>query len=202
MTRALAAAVACALATAAAAREGLQPPGDDDVRGLLALRAGVGLPVGNARARVPMNELVSGALPIGVELGGRGGPTTFGLQLEWAHAFVARCPAGAPCSGTAWRAGVELLHRFSPRSRVSTWVGGGIGWEETQVSAGGRSVRVDSFELLNLQVGRDIEVSRGVLVGPFLLASFAQGIEQDGKDIKDKSPHAWIQLGLRVETGL
>lgn len=100
------------------------------------------------------------------------------------------------------RAGLELLHRFSPGSRVSTWVGGGLGWEETQVSRAGRSIRVDSFELLNLQVGRDVAVSRDVLVGPFLLVSFAQGMEQDGKDIKQKSPHGWIQLGFRVELGL
>jgi hypothetical protein len=201
--RPLAAALLCALATAAAARDRLPPPGgEEEVRGILAFRAGVALPFGNARAMLPMSDLVSGALPVGVELAGRGGATTFGVAAEYGRAFVASCPAGASCSGAVIRAGIELLHRFSPGSRVSTWVGGGLGWEETEVTRAGRSIRVDSFELLNLQLGRDVEVSKGVLVGPFLAGTFAQGMQQDGKDIKDKSPHVWVQLGFRVELGL
>ena len=199
----LTAALLCVLAAPAAARDRLPlPGGEEEVRGVVALRAGVALPVGNAQAGLPMSDLVSGAVPVGVELGGRGGATTFGLEAEYGRAFVANCPTGASCSGAVIRAGVELLHRFSPGSRASTWVGGGLGWEETLVTRAGRSIRVDSFELLNLKLGRDVEVSKGVLVGPFLGGTFAQGMQQDGADIKDKSPHFWVQLGIRVELGL
>jgi hypothetical protein len=32
-------------------------------------------------------------------------------------------------------------------------------------------------------------------------ATFAQGMQQDGKDLDQKSPHAWLQAGIRVELG-
>lgn len=199
----IAAALASALAGGAAARDLTPPPRPGDgVRGIVALRAAVALPAGDARAGVPLGDLVSGALPVGVELAARGGATTFGLAFEWGRAFVARCPAGAACSGSVVRAGIELLHRFSPEARASTWMGGGLGWEGTEVSVGGRTTRVDSFELLNLQAGRDVAVGGSVTVGPFVAATLAQGMQQDGADIERKSPHFFFQLGVRVELGL
>lgn len=198
-----AAALACALATAAAARERPPPPGAaEEVRGLVALRAGVGLPAGDAMKGAPLGDAVSAAVPLGLELAARGGATTLGLALEWGRGFVRRCPAGLACSASVARAGVELLHRFGPADRGSAWLGGGLGWERTAWSVAGRSTRLDSFELLNLQLGRDFAVGRRLLLGPFVLATFAQGMQLDGKDLKRKSPHAWLQLGVRGELGL
>jgi hypothetical protein len=200
--RLLAAALACAAAGAAAARERPPPPGGEEVRGLVALRLGAALPMGDARDQLRMDDLVAGAVPVGLELAARGGRTTLGFLVEYGRGLgTRRCPAGATCSASVTRAGIELLHRFSGGSGGSGWVGGGLGWEGTSATLAGRSTRLDSLELLNLQAGRDFAAGRGLLLGPFVAATFAQGMSQDGKDIKQKSPHTWLQLGIRVELG-
>jgi hypothetical protein len=200
--RLLAAALACAAAGAASARERPLPPANDDVRGLVAIRAAAAVPVGDARDQLRMDDLVAGAVPVGIELAARGGQTTLGFVVEYGRGLATRrCPSGAACSASVTRAGIELLHRFSAGSGGSGWAGAGLGWEGTKATLGGRSTRIDALELLNLQAGRDFAVGRGVLLGPFVLATFAQGMAQDGKDIKQKSPHAWFQLGLRAELG-
>jgi hypothetical protein len=197
---ALAAALACAIATAAGARDRPAPGGGEELSGVLALRAGVALPAGSATKGVLFSDaLATGALPLGVELGARGTNTTLGVEVEWGRSFVPSCPAGQDCAGSVWRAGLEVLYRLSPESRASTWLGVGMGYEGTTLRVGDRSTRLDSFELLNLQLGRDVALGRGVLLGPFVAATFAQGMTVDGKDVQDKSPHAWLQLGLRAE---
>jgi hypothetical protein len=200
--RSLAAALACAAAAAAAAGGARADGMQEEARGFVAARAAAALPAGNAREGLPMGDLVSGALPVGLEVGARGGGTALGFAVEWGPALAAGCPAGAACSGALARAGIELLHRFAPAGRASAWVGGGLGWERTRVSRAGQGTRVDSLELLNLQVGYDWAVSPRAAVGPFLLATFAQGMQQDGEDVQRKSPHLWLQLGVRGELGL
>jgi hypothetical protein len=200
--RALVAALACALAAAAEARDRPAPGASEELAGVLALRAGVALPAGYATKDVLFSEaLATGALPIGLELGARGTNTTLGLALEWGRSFVPGCPSGQDCSGSVVRAGLEVLYRLSPGSRASTWLGVGMGYEGTTLRVGDRSTRLDSFELLNLQLGRDVALGRGVLLGPFLAATLAQGMQLDGKDLREKSPHAWLQLGFRAELG-
>lgn len=197
--RILAAALACALAAPAAARD--RPPvrgAPEEVTGLVAVRVGGAIPVGNARARVPMEDLVAAAVPVGVELAARGGATTLGLLVEYGHAFVPECPHGRVCSASVIRAGIEVLYRLSPGEKGSGWVGAGLGGERTSVSIAGRSTRYTSFELLNLQAGHDVPLGP-IVVGPFVGVALAQGMEQDGQDIKEKSPHAWLQVGIRAE---
>lgn len=201
MRRVLAAALACALAAPAAARERPAPRGaGEPVRGFVALRAGAALPLGNAVARVPMGDLVAGAVPLGVELAARGGATELGLLVEYGPAFPPECPARGGCTARLTRAGLEVLHRFSPGPRGSAWAGAGLGWERTAVTLAGRTTRLDSLELLNLQVGRDFALGQGgVVLGPYLAGTLAQGLELDGQDVKRKSPHVWLQVGLRAE---
>jgi hypothetical protein len=196
----LAAALACALCGSAAARERSSPPAPSEpVTGFVALRAGAALPAGHARSRVSMDDLVAAAVPVGLELAARGGATELGLLVEYGRGFPPSCPARGACAASVVRAGIELLHRFSPGRGGSAWAGGGLGWEGTAVTLGGRTTRYDSLELLNLQLGRDFAVAGGLLVGPFVAATLAQAIEQDGKDIPQKSPHVWLQVGLRAE---
>ncbi|HEX9399109.1 MAG TPA: hypothetical protein VF912_03275 [Anaeromyxobacter sp.] len=198
----LAAALCCAMTTLAAARDVGPPGSSDEVRGVLAVRAGVALPFGSARAGVAIGDLLSGAVPLSIELGARGDATTVGFQLSYARAFVAACPRDASCSGDMMRAGLEVLYRFSPGERVSTWAGAGLGWEGSRFAIGARRTRLDALELLNLQLGREVTLRRGTTLGPYLAATFAQFLEQDGTPIAEKAPHAWIELGFRGAFGL
>ena len=116
-------------------------------------------------------------------------------------AFVAGCPAVASCSGDVMRAGLEVLHRFTPGERGSTWAGAGLGWEGTRFAIGSRRTRLDALELLNLQLGREITLRRGTTLGPYLEATFAQYLEQDGVPIAEKAPHLWLELGFRGAFG-
>lgn len=198
-SRRLLAVLACALAAPALARD--RPPvprPEEEVTGVIAVRVGGAVPVGNARARVPMEDLVAIAVPVGLELAARGGATTLGFLVEYGHAFVPECPHGRTCSASVIRAGLEVLYRLSPAEKGSGWVGAGLGGESTSVSIAGRSTRYTSFELLNLQAGHDVPLGP-ILVGPFVGVALAQGMEQDGQDIKSKSPHAWLQVGIRAE---
>jgi hypothetical protein len=198
--KSLAAALGCALAAAAGARDRPAPGAGEELAGILALRVGVALPAGSATQGALFSEtLATGALPIGVELGARGTNTTLGFEVEWGPTFVPDCPPGQGCSGSVVRAGLEVLYRLSPGNGGSTWLGAGLGYEGTTLRVGDRSTRLDSFELLNLQLGRDFALGRSVLLGPFLAATFAQGMQLDGKDVREKAPHAWFQLGLRAE---
>lgn len=193
----LAAALACALGGPAPARARPPPAGSEPVTGFVAVRAGAALPAGHARARVPMDDLVAAAVPVGLELAARGGSTELGLLVEYARGFPPVCPPRGACAASVVRAGIELLHRFSPGRGGSAWAGAGLGWEGTSVSLGDRTTRYDALELLNLQLGRDFAAG-GLLVGPFVVATLAQGIEQDGKDIPQKRPHVWLQVGVRA----
>jgi hypothetical protein len=147
-----------------------------------------------------MSDLASGAVPVGLELAARAGQTTVGVLVEYGRALVADCPGAASCSGSVVRAGLEVLYRFTSVPGGSGWLGGGLGWEGTRITRAGRTTRYDALELLNLQAGRDFAVGSARL-GPFLAITFAQAMQQDGKDLEQKSPHAWVQAGIRVELG-
>lgn len=201
--RLLAAALACAAGAGVAAREPAPRRPGDEVRGIVALRAGAALPLGEVRDRQRLDGLIAGAVPVGLELAARGGRTTIGVLVEHGLGLATRrCPAYATCSASVTRAGVEVLHRLSAGRGGSGWAGGGLGWEGTRATVAGRSTRVQSLELLNLQAGGDVALGRGVLVGPFVAATFARAMTQDGKDIQDKRTHFWLQLGIRAELDL
>lgn len=199
--RLAAAALALALAGPGAARERPAPAGDDAVTGVVALRAGAALPAGEARAGLPVGDLVRVAAPVGLELAARGGTTTFGVLVEYGPGLAGSCPAGARCAGAVTRAGVELLERRAAGPGGAAWIGAGVGWERTSATVAGRTTRVDSLELLNVQAGRDFAAGGGVLLGPFVAATLARGMTQDGVDLDRKRTHAWLQVGIRAELG-
>jgi hypothetical protein len=84
------------------------------------------------------------------------------------------------------------------------WIGAGLGYEWLRLSSSGGEEAVNGtlsgFEFVNLQGGVDFKPldDTNFGVGPFLAFSLAQySTAADGGDIRDKTLHEWLNLGVR-----
>jgi len=187
-----------------------------------AVRAGVGIPIGNAvgeTTRSPsglsLADLVAWSVPLELELGARIGPAFVGGYVSYAFAKTGSAlEVGTGRSASNVRVGFEMLWHLAPDRPVDPWVGLGVGYEWLNLSISGTggtaygSVR--GFEWVNLQLGIDFMLGRNFRVGPFVQSRVAQydsgslglinsqGTDVSGtSDILSKSVHVWIDVGLR-----
>lgn len=188
------------------------------------VRAGIGLPVGNAfgsTSSAPtgtsLSQLVSWTVPLQLDIGARIGPVFVGGYAGYAFGKTGSLLEFATTrSATDVRVGFEVLWHLGPEAKVDPWLGVGVGYEWLTLSVGGAngggavSTTTRGFEWANVQLGLDFVLGRNFRLGPFVVSHVAQydsgsfGVEngqggavsQSG-DVQSKAVHAWIDLGLR-----
>jgi hypothetical protein len=191
----------------------------------LGLRAGYGVPVGNAfvafSSQVPpvqivtrLSSLIEGQVPIWLDLGYRlrnglylGGYAQIGPGIQ------EQCTP-PDCYFFDLRVGFNARYHFLAGRRVEPWVGLGLGYEllyqqryttilGTRFSS---SAALHGFEFLNAQVGVDFRVTRQWALAPFFTCAVSQyerltsrtaGAVSSRTDF-EKTVHLWLLFGLRV----
>jgi opacity protein-like surface antigen len=170
------------------------------------MRLGYALPMGSASKDNSIRDGISGAIPIVLEAGYRFTPNiTAGALFQYALAQTKNCDAGASCSASVVRLGIEGLYNFRMGTTLDPWVGLGIGYEWLNVSesAGGQSqdASLGGMEFVTLHGGADYRLSPQLALGPFLSFSLARyGSASSGStsiDIPNTALHEWLQLGVR-----
>jgi hypothetical protein len=211
----------------APSNEEYSPPDDNkssplDRPGLdFALRLGFAYPFGKLAgsmggASTDISEVLSGTIPLGLELGYRiNSIATVGLLFQYAFGLTKNCDPGLSCSGSDVRLGIEgLFHIPVDEGPFVPWLGLGAGyeWLSLDVSANGTdmSTGFHGFEFVNLQVGVDYRIRPRVSLGPFVSLSLARydtvtgesGGNSGSADIPDKALHEWLQFGMKATFNL
>jgi hypothetical protein len=188
----------------------------------LGLRTGFGMPFGNVYdgPNLSMRDALTGTIPLRLDVGYRPvGAIYAGIYAELGLALVNNnsfpCSAGASCSASQARIGIEAQYHLAPSKGFDPWFGLGFGYEGLNYKATGSSQgdfgrKVRGLELLSIQVGGDIQAGSRLAVGPFVSFSLgkydyaseyrktAVGMEQtSGFDIDHTAMHEWLLFGLR-----
>jgi outer membrane protein len=216
----LAAVAAFALATSIAAPASAQESDDGAEReaangaavpspsGLrVALRTGVARPLGQAfTASGAMTDTITGYVPVRLDVGYRFARHFYvGVAAQIATIIPSGCPSGSSCSGSDARVGIMAAYHLRPTRTVDPWAGVGIGYEALSVSrtVGGSSVDISArgFEILDLELGVDLRLTRSLRVGPVLSSSIGSYTRLAVNGTRtadfDTSTHAWVMLGFR-----
>ena len=206
MRKILAIAVVAALFAAGTAEA--QAPAKSESGFTMGLRLGYAIPMGDAAGLATMDDFFGGSVPLWVDLGYRIDRSMFiGAYLQYAFGtvgdpFNATCTAsGIDCSASTLRIGAEFLYKFMPDASFAPWVGVGIGYEVTSITASvaGASASTDfsGFEFVNLQLGGDFKVGSNFALGPYVALSVAQYSTVAGATGFSKGTHEWLQFGLK-----
>jgi hypothetical protein len=202
-------------------------PNPPKLRGFeLSFALGYAIPWGNYYQfdngeNAPISDEISGQIPIVIGAGYRINPLiSVGAVFQYGYGLVKTdwCPLGWACSGSAndYRLSVEARFHFLTKQTFSPWVSAGLGyeWLSVKLSQLAERVRTDNpeqsssrtlrgRELLNLEFGGDIRVSRIFTLGPFLGLRFAQydhiSDDRGSENIPsgNKSYHGWVMFGAR-----
>jgi opacity protein-like surface antigen len=196
----------------------------DDTGISLSIRAGYGLPLGDAGKDFKMSDLVSGQVPLEADLTFRfTRQLGLGAYVGYGFAFasdkicqqVGPLPTGVSCkasNASTLRYGLMLSYRFHPSDDMTPWFGLGAGFEQAQVDvkASGlgqtatETLKASGWEYGNLTIGVDWEVATKLKVGPFIRGSLVKfdtsKTSTGGKESipsSDQTFHEWITLGLK-----
>jgi hypothetical protein len=171
----------------------------------LGLRAGFAPAMGDFAKDQKMSDGVKSQIPIQLDASYKltkdiavGGYFSYGFGQFNSDA----CPAGADCSASVMRFGVQGLYTFNQlQAPMVPWAGIGFGYEMGSGSIGDTDTSVSGFEFVNLQVGGDYRVNEQFAFGPYLQFSVGQYSKADlgagSDDIQDKALHQWFGFGLR-----
>lgn len=229
---ALASSLLLAVPAAAPAQSGVEPflkatPSGPPESGLsVGLRLAYGLPFGgvSGAAGDDLSNFFSGSFPIQLDLGWRFNPHWYlGGYFQYGFLFIATsspvttaCSAGASCSGTDMRFGVDLVYTFLPYGTITPWVGVGAGYEITKLSASSAGQSIDftfsGWEFGHVSLGLDFRLAPSFRIGPFATITFGQYQSVDSPynintgqlgatqsyDISQKALHEWLQLGMKA----
>lgn len=180
---------------------------------------------GYATGRGPLNkdeslsEAVSGAMPLGTDLGYRfdrwllGGYAQAALAINGATTN-ANC---ADCVSTWLRLGLAVEYTLHKGDGRAFWVGMNSGrqWLNTSVDAERRLSRSSQgWEYLGLSIGSSLQIMKGVTLGPFSTFSvggFDVAVSKCGAErlcsraearvetrLDDLAIHTWFTTGLRI----
>jgi hypothetical protein len=129
------------------------------------------------------------------------------VGYAWDVLQIGQCKVGESCSVTGLRLGLQATYAFLDHG--GPWVGLGTGWEWlfTRYSSAEFTTRLDvgGWEYAIFQVGWDVEVSPGWMVGPWITGSVGEfsraSMSVDGTTretvIPNRAVHGWIQLGVK-----
>jgi len=209
-----------ALVSITAAALAAAPALADDSGLTLALRAGYGIPMGDAVKDGKLSDGVSGTIPFWLDAGYRIDRNWFvGAYFQYGIGLVNKSNAlgggtcdqpGASCSAYTLRFGLEGIYSFSPGASFAPWAGLGVGYEIAGASAEQAGQKATAtyrgFEFVNLQLGGDFKVSPAFSVGPYVAFSIGQysnakvespGLPTFDGSITDKAIHEWLQFGVK-----
>jgi hypothetical protein len=176
-------------------------------------RLGVAFPGGEIGGGDKLADFVDWAVPLQLDLGGRGEHFELGGYLRLAPGKLDAsiqdgCDAsGASCSSSDLGVGAQVNYHFAA-APAGPWVGGFAGWEMLRYDAdlGGNkmSLSATGWEL-GAQGGIDFAWG-GFVLGPYAVLGFGQfgkataevNGSSDTQDITDKGMHRWFQLGARA----
>ena len=189
----------------------------------LGLRTGYGLPIGAADGGTRMDDMITGIVPLWVDVGYRFSPSTYG-GLYFQHGFgslntdsgkpESACTSpGVSCSTSDVRFGFDLDVHLAPANTFDPWLGFGTGFEIQTYTATGpaatATLHTFGLEYLNLQIGGNWNVTPALAVGPFVSFSLdefktidlsttsGQAPPGTNGDIADTRVHEWFVLGIR-----
>jgi len=169
----------------------------------LGLRTGYGLPFGKTTGSGPtptttngantqsengaaaLGDSVKGQVPLGLDIGYRITPAWYaGVYLNYGFTSLAEnfdeiCSQnGISCAAHSARVGVNVHYHFLPAAKLDPWVGLGFGYELLGYKISGpdsdAGALLRGWELVNLQVGADYRVARGLRIGPVATFTLAQ----------------------------
>jgi hypothetical protein len=162
----------------------------DDTGFEVGLRTGYSIALGTSSRDTDLNDVVSGTIPIWLDLGYRITPNVMvGLYGSYGFGFVGSNAIGCDQSGVDCnvhniRFGGQVHYHFTPDRSTDPWIGAGFGyeWLSQSVSASvlGNSFdlsgTVHGFEFINLQGGLDFKPSdsSNFGIGPFIAFSLAE----------------------------
>jgi hypothetical protein len=193
------------------------------------VRLGYALAMGKSSdsAGDDLDEIISGQVPIWLDLGARITPSFFlGLYFSYGFGIVGdgidqMCQEfGLDCSVNDIRFGVQMHYHLLPFEYIDPWLGVGIGyeWSISSQSMDGvdasPSITIRGPEWLNFQFGIDFLPADSFYLGPFFALSLgefahismecsgaactASGIDDESADVDDKAIHEWLFIGLRA----
>jgi hypothetical protein len=192
-----------------------QEPADPVVGFAVGARVSLAFPVGSVLSdpgtgALLIDEMVAVSIPIQVDVGltlHRRWFVGAYVQYAWDVLQIEQCKVGESCSVTGLRLGLQATYAF--RDHGGPWAGLGTGWEWmfTRYSSADFTTRLDvgGWEYAIFQVGWDVEVSPGWMVGPWLTgsvgefsrASMSTGGSTQESAIPNRAVHGWVQLGVK-----
>jgi hypothetical protein len=192
----------------------------------LGVRVGYGIGVGKTTDHSEIQHRMSGALPIGFDLGVRVHPRWFvGGYGEYAVGYTsttleANC---SECTDTWLHLSLAVQYRLLMRDQMDLWVGLGTGrhWLNSTLAPLRNDLPPNNVlreqtrafsgpEFVTFQFGGNFEPTEGIAVGPFSalsLGAFSKAeelcsglcpTERRDLDIGDSDMHVWFRTGLRV----
>jgi hypothetical protein len=183
----------------------------------MALATGYAHPLGSAGGSLSQSDFVTGQFPLLIEIGGKptrhlflGGYLGFGFGGAGAGLASTCSSSGVSCTGLTVRLGVEAQYHILPDQRFNPYVGYGIGFELTAVSASAGDASASfsalGWELGRFTVGGDYRWNRFLGFGPCVSAAVGQyeslsvnsGDSSQSGGIAAKTLHAWLTIGGRV----
>jgi hypothetical protein len=155
---------------------------------------------------------MSSHVPLQLDLLWRFGSLSAGAYGSWGPGQVGSgtCGAGASCSASVARTGVQGLYAFEPvgDARAVPWGGLGVGWEwafQRRERLGARTSWTWSGAELALQGGVEWPIGSRFGLGPALLIGFGRysrealdtSVSSGSAEIDAKAMHVWVHAGLR-----
>jgi hypothetical protein len=187
----------------------------------LGLRTGVAVPLGEVDKGESMSDSFTPQVPIIADIGVKVIPELFlggylGLSVGGAgDAIKKSCDAlNVDCMAVGFRFGIEAQLHLNPDGRWNPWVGYGIGYEIAGASGSKGNNKLTAalggVEFAHFMAGADYRINKVVGVGPY--ADFALGqysiasveatsngvTKKTDGDIKDKTLHEWLLIGVKV----
>jgi len=213
-----------------------EPPArNQDILGetYVGVRSGYSLPLGNLwvltdDVKVPLSDIVSGAVPLWVDAQYMPLPELeLGLSMIMGLAFaneippqdedtpvtdVRGCPTGTRCRTGVVRPGGHVIYHPWPEAGVDPWVGAGVGYGWFLFNRKEGDTRQKMYwhgpELIAGQLGVDFRVSDATWIGLFgafqVFRAVDCGLRTNARpqscSIVDRAQHEWLTAGLRVRT--
>ena len=184
-----------------------------DVGFSFGLRVGYGIPFGNA-AGTPLNNVVFGMIPIGVDAGWFFNPHLYaGVYLYYGFGLAAglgidTCGEDeSGCSAKTVRVGALVHWHFNPSGLLDPWIGGGLGYEALLLSSSNPET-IDANQssgiygiAATLEGGLDLKPLKYMGLGPYVeLAAGPYVADSQGDALFQM--HGWLTFGVRARTNL
>ncbi len=169
----------------------------------LGARIGFSVPLGHLTQAGNLGDLMSGTIPIGLELAIRGNKNVaVGVGFDLAPGLTKNCDPGFSCSATDYRLRVEAIFTARAGMMMDPWLGVGIGYEWLSLSESGMgSIQTTGWDYFNIEVGGEIRLGSQAALGPFVGLSVGEYSSASSGgysgDITNQSVHEWLQFGVR-----